>query len=303
MIPLNYHHLYYFYTIAKAGSITKACETLFLNQSTLSSQLRQLEASLGRKLFERKKQRLFLTDDGRMVLDYAESIFEIGRELKDAIRDRPPAGRIAIQVGILNATPRAFGHALLECLLKDASLAHVTVQEGGLEELLLGLNQQKLDVVLSDVGIRSQDRGELFNHLIGRVPVVLAASPRLAARFRKIPEDLDGAPFIIPSLPSQVYHQVQDVLARWKINPAVIAEVQDVELARRLALAGHGIAPLNEYTVAASLPRGGLKVIGAGRTLGIYESIYLVTRKRKWPNPLVERLISNFRALFTSFNK
>ncbi len=298
MIPINYHHLYYFYTIAKAGTITKACETLFLNQSTLSSQLKQLEASLGRKLFERRKQRLFLTDDGRLVLDYAESIFEIGQELQDALRDRPQTGRIAIQVGILNGTPRSFGHALLECLLKDAALANVTVQEGSLAELSTGLNQQKLDVVLSDASMRTQNQGELFNHLIGKVPVVLAAAPRLAGRIKKLPQDLAGAPFILPSLPSQVYHQIQDALAQRNIRPKVVAEVQDVELARRLALAGHGIAPLNVFSLAASLPRGGLKVISASRSWGIYESIYLVARKRKWPNPLAERLIKNFRALF-----
>lgn len=298
MIPLNYHHLYYFYAIARAGTISKACETLFLAQSTLSAQLKQLETSLGCKLFERKKQRLLLTEEGRLVLDYAESIFEMGRELQDAVRDRPQAGRIAVQVGILNGTPRAFGHALLECLLKDAALGSVTVQDGSLGELVAGLSQQKLDVVLSDVNIRGQDRGEMFNHLIGKIPVVLAAAPRLADRCRKIPDDLEGAPFILPSLPSQVYHQVQDALSLWDIRPNVVAEVQDVELARRLAMAGHGIVPINEYTVAASLPPGRLKVIGASRSFGIYESIYLVTRKRKWPNPLVERLVNDFRALF-----
>ncbi|MDP2865259.1 MAG: LysR family transcriptional regulator [Elusimicrobiota bacterium] len=300
MIPINYHHLYYFYIIARAGTITRACKILLLAQSTLSAQLKQLEASLGGKLFERKKQRLILTEKGRMVLGYAESIFEMGRELQDAIKDRPQAGRAAIQVGILNGTPRAFGHALLECLLKDPALPRVTVQEGSLGELVAGLNQQKLDVVLSDVSIRSQDQGALFNHLISRVPVVLAAAPGLAARCRKIPEDLDGAPFILPSLPSQVYHQVQEALAQWNIRPHVVAEVQDVELARRLAMAGHGIAPINEYTVAASLPAGRLKVIGASRSFGIFESIYLITRKRKWPNPLADRLVNNFRALFKS---
>lgn len=300
MIPINYHHLYYFYTIARAGTISKACETLFLAQSTLSAQLKQLETSLGRKLFERKKQRLLLTEEGRLVLGYAESIFEMGRELKDAMRDRPQAGRVAVQVGILNGTPRAFGHALLECLLKDPALAHVTVQDGSLGELVTGLNQQKLDVVLSDVTIRGQDRGEIFNHFVGKIPVVLAAAPRLAGRCRKIPADLEGLPFILPSLPSQVYHQVQDALALWKISPKVVAEVQDVELARRLAMAGHGVVPINLYTVAASLPPGGLKVISASRALGIYESVYLVTRKRKWPNPLVERVIKKFASYLLS---
>lgn len=294
MIQINYHHLYYFYVIARAGTIIKACETLLLAQSTVSAQLKQFEDALGRRLFERKKQRLHLTEDGRLVLDYAESIFEMGQELQDAMRDRPAAGQVAIQVGILNAAPRAFGHALLECILREAPTARITEVEGGQEELLTGLREQRLDVVLSDVSIRSQDREELSNHLVGKIPIVLAAAPHVARRYRRIPRDLEGAPFILPSVPSQCYHQVQDVLAQWKVRPKVVAEVQDVELARRLALAGHGIAPLNAYTVSASLPAGGLKVIGAAHPLGIYESVYLVTRRRKWPHPLVGRLIKVF---------
>lgn len=297
MIPINYHHLYYFYTIARSGSITKACSELFLAQSTLSAQLKQLEKALGLRLFDRKNQRLTLTEEGRLVLDYAESIFEMGKELQDAMRDRPLAGRIAIQVGILNATPRAFGHALLECLLRDPSLANVVTHEEDLASLTSGLKQHRLDVALSDLAIAGQDQEELVNHFICRIPVVLAAAPELAARCRRFPADLSALPFILPSMPSQVFRQVQDALAARGITPRVLAEVQDVELARRLALAGHGVTPLNEYTVAASLPAGGLKVINSSRSLGIYESIYLVTRRRKWPNPLTDRLIINFRAL------
>ena len=85
MIPFNYHHLYYFYVIAKAGSISKACETLYLAQSTLSAQIKLFEKSLRKQLFERQKQRLILTEEGRVVLDYAESIFEIGQEMQDTL--------------------------------------------------------------------------------------------------------------------------------------------------------------------------------------------------------------------------
>ena len=89
MIPFNYHHLYYFYVIAKAGSIAKACETLLLSQPAISTQLKQLEKSLGSPLFERRKQRLFLTEQGRFVLDYAESIFEMGQELLGSLVKTP----------------------------------------------------------------------------------------------------------------------------------------------------------------------------------------------------------------------
>ena len=295
MIPLNYHHLYYFFVIAKAGSISKACEQLRLAQSTVSAQLKQFESFLGRPLFERRNQRLYLTEEGRTVLDYAESIFELGRELQDTLGDRPVTGRRRVQVGVLNATPRAFTHALLCAVLAHEPSAHVSVQEGSLEWLLAELGQQRLDVILTDVPVRQGDRGEFANHVIGKIPIVFTAVPAVARTYRRFPRALDGAPIILPMAPSQVYHQVQAFFAEHKLAPRIVAEVQDVELARRLALSGFGIAPLNAYTVSVSLPANGLAVIGPHAATGIDETIYLVTRKRKWPNPLAEHLAKTFR--------
>src|SRR5579864_6055464 len=157
MIPFNYHHLYYFYVTAKSGSIAKACETLLLSQPAVSTQLKQLEKSLGSPLFERKKQRLYLTEQGRFVLDYAESIFEMGQELKDNLKGHPETTRVTVRVGILSGSPRAFGHALVECVLDRFSSAYVNVREGPLEKLLMELKEQRLDVLLTSISIHSHE--------------------------------------------------------------------------------------------------------------------------------------------------
>jgi len=295
MIPFNYHHLYYFYVIAKAGSISKACESLYLAQSTLSAQIKLFEKYLRKQLFERQKQRLILTEEGRVVLDYAESIFEIGQEMQDTLNDKPQKNQLLIQIGILNGTPRSFGHALLECIFGSMPNACVKVKEGNLADLLKELQQHKLDVILTDVSIRGLDQQEFINHLIGRIPVIFAAAPDVAKTIKRIPADFNGAPFIIPSIPSQIYHQVMDLMAEWKVKPKIIAEIQDVELARRLAMAGHGVVALNSYTVSVSLPQRALVPIQPSKSLGIFESVYLVTRKRKFMNPIAEHLLKTFR--------
>src|SRR5512138_3037363 len=71
---LNYHHLLYFWTVARAGTIARAGQELRLSQPTISNQLKVLEASLGHKLFERQGRRLALTDVGRTALRYADDI-------------------------------------------------------------------------------------------------------------------------------------------------------------------------------------------------------------------------------------
>lgn len=294
MIPFNYHHLYYFYVIAKAGSISKACDTLYLAQSTLSAQIKLLEKSLGKNLFVRQNQRLILTEEGRVVLDYAESIFEMGQEMQDTLNDKLQNNQISIQIGILNGTPRSFGHALLEHIFSSKLNVHATLKEGDLDGLLEQMQQHRLDLILTDVSIQNQDRQEFDNHLVGKIPVVFAAAPHIAKKFKRIPDDFDGAPFIIPAPPSQIYRHVLDLMAEWKVKPKIIAEIQDVELARRMAMSGHGIVALNAYTASVSLPKNSLLPIKLDKPLRIFESVYLVTRKRKFMNPMAKHLIETF---------
>lgn len=295
MIPLNYHHLYYFYVVARSGSIAKACKTLLLSQPAISTQLGQLERALGSPLFERKKQRLHLTEEGRVVLDYAESIFELGQELQDNLKDRPRAEKLSIRVGILSGTARAFGHALVECILSRFASARVSLREGDLDNLLSALKDQQIDLLLTSVSVHGHIHGAFANHLVGKVPIVLAAAPALARRYRRISRDLSGAPFILPSKPSHIYHQILDRLADWGIAPHTIVEVQDADLAGRLATSGRGIAPLNAFTVSLGTPAKALTILGTKKTLGLHESVYLVTRKRKWMNPVVVHLLEKFR--------
>ena len=295
MIPLNYHHLYYFYVIAKSGSITKACKTLLLSQPAVSTQLKQLEGSLGSPLFERKKQRLYLTEVGRLALDYAEAIFPMGDELQQSLKDRPKIGRPLIRVGILSGAPRAFGHAMLECILKKFPDAFIDVREGNLGTLSLATREQRLDVMLTDTSVRALGRDSLENHLVGKVPIIFAAAPVLARRYRRFPRDLNGAPFILPSRPSHLNQRILDLFGEWKVEPRIIAEVQDSELARHLAISGLGIAPLNTFTVSVDTPRKSLKILNVKGATGLYVPVYLVCRRRKWPNPLVSHLTENFR--------
>lgn len=296
MNDLNYQHLLYFHRVAKEGSVTRACKSLYLSQPTVSLQIQSLERSMGRKLFERKGRSLHLTDDGRMVFDYADRIFGLGDELRDAIRDRRPEGRMAIQIGVLSGTPRSFAHALVEKALELEPLAHVELREGAFPWLLGELRDQRIDLILSDHPASGGAPGSFVNHLVGKIPIVFAAAGKLAKKLRVFPNDFHGAPFVLPAAPSQVYQQIQDFFASRHLAPRVVAEVPDVEVARRLAISGHGIVPLNALTFASSQPRGALRIVAARPIHGLHELLYLIATPRRWPNPLGQRLVKEFRA-------
>ena len=125
---LNYHHLLYFWTVAREGSVTKASEILGLAQPTVSGQLKALEESLDEKLFARSGRRLVLTDVGRTVYRYADEIFSLGRELQSTLKDRP-TGRPVRFSGVSSRS----GHAWL------ASSADAAYVEAG-EDLALDVD-------------------------------------------------------------------------------------------------------------------------------------------------------------------
>ncbi len=82
---LNYHHLLYFWTVARTGSVTKACQELHLTQPAVSAQIRMLEKAFGEKLFVKRGRNLVLTDVGRLVYRYADEIFLLGREMQETL--------------------------------------------------------------------------------------------------------------------------------------------------------------------------------------------------------------------------
>ncbi len=293
---MNYHHMYYFFTIAKAGSITRACEKLHLSQPGLSAQLKQFERSLKRPLFERHKKRLRLTEDGRMVLEYAERIFDLGRQLEDALRDREPSGRIAIQIGVMSGTPRAFTDALVSHVLKRHPSAHVLVEEGALEALVAKLSNLALDILLTDTPVSDPVGIDCTSVPIGRVPVLFAASPGMAKRYEKALMDKMEAPFVLATAPNAIYQQVKDFLSHGRINARVVAEVQDIAVAGRLAADGFGIAPLSSHLMSKHPYSKSLRAMKWKMSEPIYESLYLVTRNRQWPNPLAAQLVKTFKA-------
>src|SRR5688572_506410 len=103
---LNYHHLLYFWLVAREGSLARASQELRLAQSTISGQIRLLERSLGEKLFVKSGRRLVLTEMGRVVLRYADEIFTLGRELRGAVQGGPLKRPMSLVVGIADVVPK-----------------------------------------------------------------------------------------------------------------------------------------------------------------------------------------------------
>jgi LysR family transcriptional activator of nhaA len=298
MNQLNLHHLYYFWVVAKEGSIAKACPKLYLTQPAISTQIMQLEKSLGKKLFERSKKRLHLTPEGTLALDYANHIFSASQELWDALRDRPTPTLLTVQIGLVDQVSKQVARKMMRSILQFRPQSQMTVREGTLEFLLEELQKHAIDIVLSDADVPVKETGDYVKAEVGRLPALFVGAPSLARLIKTFPKDLSKVPFILPSRTSPIRMDVERFLNRHHIEPRVLAEVQDVELLRLMALDGQGITMINQVSVWDDLKSGRLKRLGRQKT-GITEMLWLITRKRHHPNPIAEHLLTHFKFSLT----
>jgi LysR family transcriptional activator of nhaA len=295
---LNYHHLLYFWSVARLGSVTKASEELHLAQPTISSQIRTLEESLGEKLFVKSGRGLKLTEAGQLVFRYADEIFSLGRELRETLRGRPTGKPAELRVGIAEVLPKLVTFKVLEPALSAG--VRLVCTEGTSERLLADLALQTLDLVLADAPVGAGVRVKAFNHLLGESGVGFFAAPRLlTGNRRRFPEILHGAPMLLPSRSTLMGHALDQWFARAGVVPNIVAELEDSALLKVFGEQGAGIFPAPSVVERAVRDIYHVRVVG--RTEEVRERVYAISVERRVKHPVVSLIIDQARArLFAS---
>ena len=297
---LNYHHLLYFWVVAKEGSITAACEKLHLAQPTISGQLKKLEESVGQKLYERVGRGLVLTDAGRTVFRYADEIFSIGEELKEALKGRATDRPLHLTVGVPDSLPKMIAYRLIEPAFRLDEKVHVECREGKLQDLLGELATHAVDVVLSDMQAASLVSVRAFNHLLGESGTTFYAAPELAKSLSgtPFPQCLDGSPMLLPSGAATLRRSIDHWFYSNELRPDVVGDFEDTALMKVFAQAEHGVIPSPSVVEEEVCYQYGLEVIG--RVPEIQERFYAITVERRISHPAVVALSEAARSeLFT----
>jgi LysR family transcriptional activator of nhaA len=294
MAWLNYHHLLYFWTVAREGSIARACRVLNLTQPAISAQIRTLERSLGESLFERRGRSLILTETGQFVYRYADEIFTLGRELQETLAGRPSGRPARLAVGVVEALPKLVAFRLLEPALRGPDAARLVLREDRLERLLGDLAAHALDIVLADTPLLASTRVRAFSHLLGECGVTVFGAPGVAAAHRRrFPESLDGAPFLVPTDNTALRRSLDVWFDRRGLKPTIVAEIEDSAVMKVFGQAGMGLfaAP----TIVEREVRRQYAVNVVGRIPEVRERFYAISVERRIRNPAVLSITSAAR--------
>ena len=289
---LNYHHLRHFWMIARHRSVTRAAEKLKISQSTLSEQLAELEDWLGEALFERRGRELHLTDAGRMALEHAETIFTTGHELITRFRQSGETRQRVLRIGAVGPLSKNLQFDFIQPILADTR-TKVVVVAGALDELTRQLQEHKVDLVLSNIPMRADQEQNVFNHLLGEVPVFLVGGRKMKLSAGKFPKYLKNVPLFLPSRQSDVRADFDLILANAGIDPFVHAEVDDMALLRLLALSGEGLALVSKIVVERELQSRKIKFMQ--RVPGLTERFYALTMRKRFTNAWLAEIVEHFR--------
>ena len=281
---LNYHHLLYFWTVAREGSISRAAEKLRLSQPAISAQIRRLEQSFGQRLFQRQGRTLVMTDVGQVVFRYADEIFGIGRELMETMRGRPTGRPLQLTVGVANAVPKLIAYRLLHPAVRGDDPVYVVCREDNAEQLTTLLATHALDVVIADTPAPPHVRVKVFNHLLGESDVAFFAPAALASRLRRrFPRSLTDAPLLVPTANAALRRALDEWFDKENLRPRLTGEFEDGALMKVFGQATGVVFPA-PAVIAADVCRL-YSVREVGRTAAVRERYYAITAERRLKHP------------------
>lgn len=284
---INYHHLFYFKTIAEEGSVSKAAEKLRLGQPTLSAQLKQFEETLGVQLFDRQHKKLIITEQGKVALDYSKNIFKMGAEMYEVLHDKIKPLKPSLHLGALDSIPKQIVLQLVKQAFK-ISPCQITLSEGKSDELLRELLSHRMDLMVTNFLPSGTDSKGLYSRSITKKNVAFYGAPKFKFLRKGFPKSLSDQPMIFPTYDSRLRQDLDHWAKLNKIDLNIIIESQDISVKKLMATNELGLIPTATHTVTEQILRG--ELIEIGQIQGVHEELFLVTAQRKIENLIASKL-------------
>ena len=285
----SYRHLHYFWVVAQEGGMARAAQRLGMAVQTVSSQVRELERSLGQTLLQPAGRGLVLTDAGRAALQLANEIFALGAQLPQVVRDAVAAPSVRLVVGISDGLPKLVVRRLLQPVIEVPRL-RLLCHEDEFERLLADLALHRLDVVLADRPAPPNRNLRVYSHALGSSPLAWYAPPALlAACAEGFPHSLSRVPVLLPTAHAASRQRLDQWFERQQIQPRVVGEFEDSALMVTFAAAGMGVFPAASGLDDKLVSRYGLAQVAVCD--GLDEQFFAIATEKRVLHPLVQRLL------------
>ena len=295
-MPVNYHHLYYFYVTAREGSIASAARVLHVTSQTISGQLAVFEQSIGSALFDRIGKRLHLNAKGKRVYQHADEIFQKGHELARVLKEDADSTAETFVVGLTDAIPKVLAFDFLAEVIRDTPNTRFIFREGTFDSLVAEIAINHIDLVLADHGLPPGANINATSYFLGGSHVSFFATKDAdITQTNDFPHSLGHAPLLLPGKSSGILQALRSWLDSHQLFPHVVAEFDDSALLKLFGSEGFGTfcAPssISEHVESQ------YGVVHIGDASEVTERYFAIYGRNQQNNPLIQAIISQAKKL------
>lgn len=287
MSRLNYHHLYYFWQVARQGNLTQTAQKLHISQSALSSQIKQLEASLQVELFTREGRKLILTESGYHALSYADDIFKNGEELEKLLTTGTALPSAPLRIGILSTISRNFIDQFIQPLIQQND-CRFSLQSMSQTGLLHALTELQVDMALTNIPVRTSHLNHWQSRVLARQPVAIIGPSGLDLT-DEFGESYCRRRWVLPYGENPLRAAFDAFAAQYRLLPEIVAESDDMAMLRLLTRDTGALAVMPEVVVQDEIDSGELK--SYMMLPNVYENFYAVSVARRVVHPKLDMLL------------
>lgn len=283
---MNTKNLVTFKTILETGSFQKAADKLNYTQSTVTFQIKQLEEELSLKLFEKIGRRMELTQAGKDILPYVDTILQGAEQIGNygkSLSEITGSLKLAIPDSILIYNMQPF----IQAFLHEAPKVQLVINS-----LQSGEINQAITDGTADIGINCEKEyypDSVVHNRLGIYKILLVASPFADSSLLDFTTPHQRKPFSLICNEPDGYYQVE--LNKYLVKKDIVLnppmKVQSIEAVKRCVMNNLGIAVVPSYSVVEELKNGSLMPVKTELDDITYHSIY-VYHKNKWISPQME---------------
>ena len=233
-------------------NFTAAAKDLFITQPAVTFQVKSFEEYCNLKLFKKRGRKIYLTDEGKTLYEYAEKIFRYEKEIENIIDEMRELKRGVLRLGTTKAYARYFMPLMITTFHKNFPNIKIQLNEGSSAEMIYSLVDFKNEVAIIAKAI---DHPEVNFFPFSKEEMALIVAPdhlltkKKAISFR----ELAKVPFIMKENGSGTRKLVEELFAKEKCSPNILMETGNTELIKQLVQRGEGVSFLVREAVAAEL--------------------------------------------------
>lgn len=296
MSKYNLRHLYFFWLVAKEGSIAKASEVADLTPQTLSSQISSLEESIGGLLFKRRGRSLVITPLGKQVAVYADQMFSVAEELERFLDDTSHNRPVNLNIGIASSIHKLIAYHLIEPVFDIDQNVTLNTTTGVTSQLLMLLSQKKIDLLLTDDLPDINFDSNLFVYKLDSSTVSLFTEPTKAAELRDgFPSSMHKQAFLANAINVPWFTALMQWFEEHQIRPDIKAHIDDSALIKVFGSKGHGVFAAPTIISAAVCHQYGVECIA--EIDSVSDELYGITRRGSFGNPIISTICKRKAAI------